>query len=154
LQEKDSVSFIPEKLEALGIKGPIVGQLKRKGKIEVEDKTITLDQVSKVKKGQIFAFVLDTRVCDNAFHLAKNADILLCEATFLNEHEREAREYGHMTAVQAAGIAAKANARLLLLTHFSQRYQDTAGYILETKPIFENVVCLNDGDVIELPRRI
>ncbi len=154
LQEKDGVSFIPEKLEALGIRGPLVGQLKRNGKILVDKNMVSLEQVSMVKRGQIFAFVLDTRVCDNAIHLAKNADMMLCEATYLNEHQQEALEYGHMTAAQAAGIAAEAKVGLLLLTHFSQRYQDTAGYIQETKPIFEKVVCLNDGDVIEVPRPV
>ncbi len=153
LQEKDGVSFLPEKLEAIGITGPKVGQLKRAGHITIEDRTISLDEVTVQKKGQIFSFVLDTRFCENAIKLASKADMLLCEATFLNEHEKEAQEYGHMTAAQAATIAARAEARLLLLTHFSQRYPNMEEYHLETKPIFENVVCLNDGDIIEVPRR-
>jgi ribonuclease Z len=154
LQEKDGISFLPEKLEALGISGLKVGQLQRAGKLVIGDKTITVDQVSVLKKGQTFAFVLDTRVCNNAFKLAENADMLVCEATFLNEHEKEAMEYGHMTAAQAAGIAAKANARLLLLTHFSQRYIDMKGFIRETQPILKHIVYLNDGDVIEVPKRM
>ncbi|KAA3636332.1 MAG: ribonuclease Z [Bacteroidetes bacterium] len=153
LQEKDGVSFQTEKLEALGIKGPMVGQLKRAGQITLEDRTISLEEVTVQKKGQIFSFVLDTRPCSNAIELASNADMLLCEATFLNEHEKEAREYGHMTAAQAATIADEAKARLLLLTHFSQRYTNMDGYHSETKPIFENVVCLNDGDIVEVPSR-
>lgn len=153
LEEKDGINFVPQKLKALKIEGPLVGELKKSGKIIIGEKRIKLSDVSIVRKGQVFAYVLDTRTCQNAFDLAEDADMLLCEATFLNEHKKEAEEYGHLTAAQAATIAAKSDAKLLLLTHFSQRYTDMERYRAETQPIFEPVVCLNDGDIIEVPKR-
>lgn len=154
LQEKDGLSFIPEKLKNAGIQGPMVGLLKSQGKVQVDEQTITLEEVSVLKKGQSFAFVMDTRLCENAYKLAKSTDMLVCESTFLNEHEKEAGEFGHLTAAQAAQIAATSNARLLVLTHFSQRYKDAHAFEREAKPFFENLVSMRDGDIVEVPKRI
>jgi ribonuclease Z len=84
---------------------------------------VTLEQVSEPRPGQRFAFVMDTRLCDAAFALADRADMLVCESTFANAEAALARDYGHLTAGQAGQIAAQAGVRLLVLTHFSQRYE-------------------------------
>ena len=52
----------------------------------------------------------------------KDADLLICEATYLDETEL-AREYKHLTASQAAEIARSAKAKKLILLHMSQRYE-------------------------------
>ena len=83
-------------------------------------------EVSQPRPGQRFAFIMDTRLCDAAFELADQADMLVCESTFADAEAGLAREYGHLTASEAGRIAAEARARLLVLTHFSQRY-DAAG---------------------------
>jgi ribonuclease Z len=88
---------------------------------------VTLEQVSEPRAGQKFAFVMDTRLCDAAFALADQADMLVCESTFANAEAALARDYGHLTAGQAGQIAAQAGARLLVLTHFSQRYESGPG---------------------------
>ena len=49
--------------------------------------------------------------------------MLVCESTFANAEATLARDYGHLTAGQAGQIAARARVRLLVLTHFSQRYE-------------------------------
>ena len=59
---------------------------------------------------------------DAAFELADRADMVVCESTFADADAGLAREWGHLTASQAGRIAAGAGARLLVLTHFSQRY--------------------------------
>lgn len=154
LQEADDVSFVPDKLKALGLEGPVVGQLKKEGHVTVGGQLISLAAVSVLKPGQSFAFILDTRVCDHAVRLARNADLVVCEATFLNENEQEARDFGHLTAAQAAQIAANAGARRLALTHFSQRYHDEEAFSREAKPFFDHLVCMKDGDIVEVPKRI
>jgi ribonuclease Z len=88
---------------------------------------VTLEQVSEPRAGQKFAFVMDTRLCDAAFELADQADMLVCESTFANAEAALARDYGHLTAGQAGQIAAQAGVRLLVLTHFSQRYESGSG---------------------------
>ena len=52
----------------------------------------------------------------------------------------------HTTALQAATLAKSANVKQLILGHFSQRYGDTSEIELEAKSIFENTVCVKDGD--------
>jgi ribonuclease Z len=127
LAEPDGRRMLPDKLAAFGVAGPDVGRLQRSGRLSVEGRTVTLEQVSEPRPGQRFAFIMDTRLCDAAFALADQADMLVCESTFANADAALARDYGHLTAGQAGQIAAQARVRLLVLTHFSQRYESDTG---------------------------
>ena len=123
LTEPDGRRMLPDRLAALGITGPAIGRLQREGRLEAGGRLVTAEQVSEPRPGQSFAFVMDTRLCDAAFALADGADMLVCESTFADAEAGLARDYGHLTAGQAGQIAAQAGARLLVLTHFSQRYE-------------------------------
>ncbi len=123
LTEPDGRRMLPDRLAALGITGPDIGRLQREGRLEAGGGVVTVEQVSEPRPGQRFAFVMDTRLCDAAFALADRADMLVCESTFANAEATLARDYGHLTAGQAGQIAAQAGVRLLVLTHFSQRYE-------------------------------
>ena len=59
---------------------------------------MTVEQVSEPRRGQRFAFIMDTRLCDAAFELADGADMVVCESTFADAEAALAREYGHLTA--------------------------------------------------------
>ncbi|TWV35573.1 ribonuclease Z [Streptomyces misionensis] len=120
LTEPDGRRMLPERLAAHGIKGPDVGVLQREGRLG----DVTLEQVSEVRRGQRFAFVMDTRLCEGVHALAEGCDLLVIESTFLDEDERLAVEHGHLTAGQAAAAARDAGVRHLVLTHFSQRYPE------------------------------
>ncbi|MFD4571124.1 ribonuclease Z [Streptomyces sp. NPDC058417] len=120
LTEPDGRRMLPERLAALGVRGPDVGRLQREGAVG----GVTLDEVSEVRRGQRFAFVMDTRLCDGVHALADGCDLLVIESTFLDEDERLAVDHGHLTAGQAARVARDAGVRHLVLTHFSQRYAD------------------------------
>ncbi|MEV7468565.1 ribonuclease Z [Streptomyces kronopolitis] len=124
LVEPDARRMLPERLAAHGIAGPDVGLLLRRGELN----GITLDEVSEQRRGQRFAFVMDTRLCEGVDVLAEGADMLVIESTFLDEDTELAVEHGHLTAGQAAGVAARAGVRHLVLTHFSQRYSDPAEF--------------------------
>jgi ribonuclease Z len=56
----------------------------------------------------------------------------------------------HSTAAEAAAIAQKANARQLILGHYSARVEDHSLFLEEAKPIFENTVLAEENDVIEI----
>ena len=122
LAEPDGRRMLPDKLLALGIAGPDVGRLKQRGELVAGGRRVTVEQVSQPRPGQRFAFIMDTGLCDAAFELADRADMLVCESTFAGADAALAREWGHLTAAQAGRIAAESQARLLVLTHFSQRY--------------------------------
>ncbi|MEF3112969.1 ribonuclease Z [Streptomyces chrestomyceticus] len=124
LVEPDGRRMLPERLAAHGIAGPDVGRLQREGELN----GVTLDDVSEVRRGQRFAFVMDTRLCDGVHALAEGCDLLVIESTFLDEDERLAADHGHLTAGQAARAAADAGVRHLVLTHFSQRYSDPSEF--------------------------
>ncbi|MEU6988112.1 ribonuclease Z [Streptomyces sp. NPDC046324] len=124
ITEPDGRRILPERLAAHGIKGPDIGRIQREGTLD----GVTLDEVSEVRRGQRFAFVMDTRLCDGVHALAEGADMLVIESTFLDEDVRLATDHGHLTAGQAAAVARDAGVRHLVLTHFSQRYGDPAEF--------------------------
>jgi ribonuclease Z len=158
LVEADARRMLPDKLAALGISGPDVGRLRRDGRLLTGGRMVRLEQVSEPRPGQRAAFVMDTRLCDAAFELAAQADLLICEATFAAAQASLASEYGHLTAGQAGRIAAEAGARLLVLTHFSQRYDhDPDGgrrLAAEAAAAFSGeIVLASDLDRIAVPPR-
>ncbi len=156
LVEPDGRRMLPEKLAALGVTGPDIGRLQRESRLAAGGRTVTLEQVSEPKPGQRFAFIMDTRLCDAAFALADQADMLVCESTFANAEAGLARDYGHLTAGQAGQIAAQSGTRLLVLTHFSQRYESGDGKRLaaEAAAAFGGeVVLARDLDRIPVPPR-
>ncbi len=129
LVEPDSRRMLPERLDAAGVTGPDVGRLQREGRL----RGVTLDEVSAPRRGQRFAFVMDTRMCEAVHTLAEGCDLLVIESTFLDEDASLAREHGHLTAGQAARTAAEHGVRHLVLTHFSQRYHDPAAFAAEAR---------------------
>jgi ribonuclease Z len=152
-QEKDSYTLDPEMLCKTGIFGPLAGELKKTGSVKVKSKVITLDDVGTALPGQTFAYVMDTRLCAAAYELARNADMLLIEATFLSDLEGKALEFGHLTAAQAGTIARDAGVNLLVLTHYSQRYATPELFVEEASAFHAPTVAARDGQTIEMPRR-
>lgn len=153
LRENDSVTLLPEKLEEFGIRGRDAGKLKAEGRLEIGGKTVSINDCSTEKRGQSFAFVMDTRLCTNAFRLAQDVDILVCESTYLKAETDEAIAHGHLTSEQAAQIAKDSNAKLLVLTHFSQRYQNIQDFVAEARAIHPHSIAVRDGDFVDFPKR-
>jgi len=113
-----------------------------------------LADVSVPRRGQRFAFVMDTRMCDGVLELAEGADLLLIEATFLHEDRDLAARYGHLTARQAGRVAAQSGVRKVVLSHFSQRYADQERFREEAAAVFGgDVVVAADLDRITVPPR-
>jgi ribonuclease Z len=156
LVEPDGRRMLPDKLAAFGIAGPAIGRLQREGRLVAGGRLVTVQQVSEPRRGQRFAFIMDTRLCDAAFALADGADMVVCESTFADTEAALAREYGHLTAGQAGRIAAESGARLLVLTHFSQRYERGDGQQLAAQAATAfggPVVLAQDLDRIPVPSR-
>lgn len=139
-----------EQLDALGIVGAAVGLLQQGKAIEHKGQRIQPDEVSKVTQEKSISFVFDTKLCDACFEIAKDANMLVSEAVYKQELEHKAREYNHMTALQAAQIANQSGVDQLILTHFSQRYKDIDELGDEAKTLFENTLCAYDLLKIDL----
>ena len=153
LQEPDGRRMLPDELAARGIAGPDVGRIQREGSLVVGDRRVDLAEVSEPRPGQSFAFVMDTRRCESAVELARDADLLVCESTFLAGEQDLASSYGHLTAADAARIAQDATARSLVLTHFSQRHSDETVFADEARAVFPDVHAARDLDRVAVPRR-
>jgi ribonuclease Z len=152
--EPDGRRMLPGRLAERGISGPDVGRLQREGTLVVAGRTVGLADVSVPRRGQRFAFVMDTRLCDAVYALADAVDMLVIESTFLTEDESLARTYGHLTARQAGAVAADCGVRKLVLTHFSQRYADPARFAAEAAEAFGGeVVVAEDLARVALPPR-
>jgi ribonuclease Z len=153
LVEPDGVRMRRDLLAAHGITGPDVRRVMDEGALAVDGRIVRLADVSDPRPGQVFAFVMDTRVSPGALELARGADLLVCEATFLSEERDLAEAYGHLTARQAAGIAREAGARRLVLTHYSQRHPDETAFEQEAREIFPATHAARDLDRVPVPRR-
>jgi ribonuclease Z len=146
LAEPDGRRMQPERLAARGIAGPDIGRLVREGSL----RGVRLEDVSAPRPGQVVAFVMDTGMCDAAVALARGADLLVIEATFLRREAALAREYGHLNARDAGLLAAEAGARRVVLTHFSQRYDDVREFGAEAAAVYAGDVVVA-ADLLRVP---
>ena len=141
-QEKDSWNVDIKKAEKLyGLKQrPLVGRLKRNGEIIFKGKRIRLEDVAVKKRGIKVVYTGDTKTCENLKTISKDADVLIHDATFVEEkYDRM-----HSGAKEAAKIAKECGVKCLVLTHFSRRYQNTKPLIDEAKKIFPNTIAAKD----------
>lgn len=97
-----------------------------------------------------YAFCSDTQYTESIIPLIKGVDALYHESTFLNSEEKLAELTMHCTAQQAATIAKLANVKLLILGHYSTRYESIQPFQDEAKIIFENVELADDGKSFEI----
>jgi len=154
ITEKDERKYDDEKLKSAGIRGPLVKKLIEEGSFEIDGKRISIEDVSWMRKGDVVAVVIDTRMCQEAIDLAKDARILLCESTYLDAERDLAENYHHLTASQAAEIAKKAGVNKLVLTHYSARYLDHRLFENEAKAIFPNTTAAYDLLQIPFPKNL
>jgi len=101
-----------------------------------------------------YAYCTDTLFTRSILKYIENVDILYHEATYLHKDIDLARETTHSTAIQAATIAREANAKKLIIGHFSPRYKDFQEFLSEAKTIFENTEIAEEGKTysIEIQR--
>ena len=130
----------------LGVpEGPLFGRLQRGHDVVVDGRTIrSRDIVGRPRQGRRIVFCTDTRPCDAAIDLARDADVFVHEATYANDHAQEAVDRYHSTAAEAAQVAAAAQPRRLVLTHVSARYETDAPLLAEALPIFPNTEVASD----------
>ena len=140
--------FDPDRAKSLGVTpGPDFGRLQ-------EGETVSGVQPDQVmgepRRGRRVVIAGDTAPCEMTRLVAFEADLLVHEATFLEEEADRAAETRHSTARQAAELAAAAGVGMLALTHISPRYGGKAVRD-EARAAFENTVVPRDFDGIEIP---
>jgi ribonuclease Z len=150
IQEKPALrKLLKEKFDATGvsiayIKKLIQGEdiVDNRG-VEVKSDDVTLPPI----RTRAYAFCSDTAYSESVLPHIKDIDLLYHESTFLDAEAERANETYHSTAKQAATIAQKADAKRLILGHFSSRYKDLSDFKKEAETIFNNVSIPSDGEV-------
>ena len=146
--------FSPEAAERLGIRpGPDFGRLQRGETVTGERGEVRPDQVlGAPRPGRKLVLTGDTAACEMTAAVAHDADLLVHEATFLDEEADRADLTRHATAGGAARLAAEAGVRMLALTHVSSRH--SAGDIRdEARAAFARTIVPRDFDRVLLPFR-
>jgi ribonuclease Z len=114
--------------------------------IDEKGKTIANNELTLPAQPQrSYAYCSDTNYYEDIIEHIKEVNLVYHEATFLEAELERAKKTFHSTAKQAATIASKAEAKQLLLGHFSARYGNTDEFIEEAKPIFENTLVAQEG---------
>jgi ribonuclease Z len=126
--------------------GPLFGRLQAGHEITLADGRVIQpsEVLGPARIGKTMAYCTDTRPCSAGEVLGKGADLMLHEATFADDLQSEAREYGHSTASQTARIAQAARPNRLVITHISARYPDARPLLDEAGQTFPNVELAED----------
>jgi ribonuclease Z len=155
-QEKARRPFLVDRAEALGLPaGPERTRLVRGQAVRLADgRTIQPDDVlGPSRPGTKFVFIGDASRTDDLVDTARDADALVIEATYTSLETDVAREYGHLTARQAAELAVAAGVRHLILHHISRRYAEHE-ILEEATPIFPEVTVARDLDHFQIRRDV
>jgi len=139
--------------DALGVPpGPERGLLQAGESVRLADgRVVTPDEVlGDPRPGRKVVLSGDTAPSPTVLEAARGAEVLVHEATFLEEERERARETAHSTALEAAEIARDAEVGLLALTHLSNRYFGPE-VVREARTIFSETVVPKDFDVIDVP---
>ena len=140
--------FDAERARALGVTpGPDFGRLQAG---ETVGGVAPEQVVGEARAGRKLVFSGDTAPCQAVEVFAEGADLLVHEATFLEDERARARETGHSTARQAAELASSAGVRMLVLTHLSTRYfpRDVRE---EARAVFPAAIVARDFDEVVVP---
>ncbi len=146
IREKEKPGrFDPEKADKLGVPPILRGVLQKGYSVKLPNGRIVKPQevMGPPREGPVLVYSSDTRPVESVINKASGADMLIHEATYLNELKDRAIMTGHSTALEAGEVAKAANVKMLVLTHFSARYreEDLAKFKKEASKAF-------DGEII------
>lgn len=153
-RERSHRPFLAERAAELGVPtGPERGMLVRGESIVLADgrKIVPEDVLGPEVAGAKVVVMADVGRTDTLVDQCRNADALVIEATFLDEHADEARAFGHITARQAAELAVAAGARSLILWHVSRRYRER-DIVAEARSVFPEAIVARDFDHFAIKR--
>jgi len=156
LETKGKLKVDTEKAKKIGmVKSPLFKDLKEGKEVVFKGKRIKPEDVLYKESGKKIVYTGDTRYFEGLVDIAKEADLLIMDSTFGEEHKQKAELTTHSTSVEAAKVAKKAKVKKLVLTHFSRRYEDRENHeegklLKEAKKIFKNTIEAEDFLVLRI----
>ena len=148
--------FLPEKAAQLGVpEGPARRELVSGRRVTLSDgKLVEPEQVlGPARRGTRLVHIGDAAATEGLLEECRDADGLVIEATYLETEHELAREFGHLTARQAAELAKTAGVGTLYLTHISRRYREKE-VLEEAQAVFPNVSVVRDFDRFQVKRAV
>lgn len=155
-EEKSRRPFLNDRATELGV--PFGPERKRL----VNGETITLADGRVIESGEVlgevqlgtkFVFIADVGRTRDLVDVVREADGLVIEATYLDVEADMAKQFGHLTAKQAATLARDAGVKQLILTHISRRYREK-DVLEEARAVFPNTVVARDFDQHKIARQV
>jgi ribonuclease Z len=153
-EEKSRRPFLPEKAEKLKIPpGPWRRDLVDGKEVNLPDGRVIYpdDVLGKERKGISLVVVGDTGNPTKLLPYLQGVDALVIESTYIEEEADLAKQFDHLTAAQAAGLAKEAGVRQLFLTHLSRRYRER-DVLEEAQKVFMPVHVARDFDQFQVKR--
>lgn len=144
-KEDDKRRFIKERCTTLGIKGKMFSEIQKRGYIKIGNRRIGIRSITRLQRGKKVVYAADTRPASSTISVSKHADMLIHESSYAKMHSMLASARKHSTAEEAAIIAKKAHAKLLVLIHFSARYKTTTQLAKDAQKVFRRTIAARDG---------
>ena len=148
--------FHPQKAEMLNIPmGKLWGKLQKGESIQTEDGRIIKpdDVMGSPRQGRKFSFVTDSLALPEISTHVIGSDLFICEGMFEKALAEDAHAKKHMTAAEAAGLAASSQGvKKLALIHYSPRYteHELKQILGEAQAIFPETVLTRDRMVFPI----
>ena len=144
--------FLLEKAQSLGIPKQYWNRLQKGETIETPEGLLTPDMVlGPPRKGIKLTYCTDTRPTEGIVKNAAGADLFICEGMYGEPEKKEkAKEYKHMTFLEAADMAQRAQVKQMWLTHYSPSLIRPEDYMDGVRKIFPQEIAGKDGKSIDL----
>ncbi len=146
-EKEKPLKLVGDKLREYAIPSSFYGQLKDGADYITNDGTVIKNEwVTEAPSPPLsYAYCADTAYTESIAKKVQGVTLLYHEATYLADAEQKAFNRGHSTTVQAARLACQANAKALLIGHFSSRYEILEPFLEECLPVFENTSLALEG---------
>jgi ribonuclease Z len=144
-------NIIKEKIQELNLTVPQILDVKAGKDLEIDGILHkNSDLTTPLPALRSYAFCSDTAYSENIIPIIKDVDLLYHEATFSESDASNAEKTFHSTASDAGKIAKQANAKQLVIAHFSSRYPQVDFLLKEAQEHFPNTFVGFDGMEIEM----
>ncbi len=136
------------KIERYGLSVKQIVAAKRGEDIALDDGTVipNAEITYLPRRPKTYAYCSDTNRSAMVARRVKGADLLYHEATYAAAERRQAKERGHSTSVDAAETALAAEAKRLIIGHFSSRYKEPSVLLDEARAVFPATDIATEGE--------
>lgn len=136
------------KIERYGLSVKQIVAAKRGEDIALDDGTVipNAEITCLPRQPKTYAYCSDTNRSAMVARRVKGADLLYHEATYAAAERRQAKERGHSTSVDAAETALAAEAKRLIIGHFSSRYKEPSVLLDEARAVFPATDIATEGE--------